>query len=1010
MLEQRKQEDEDRQLKTTLEEQERQEAFDIEHNHRLTLIRNETKRHVKEAAEKAQELEQRRRQLLEQQKQLDYERKAMVEQRKQEEEERRLKAALEEKERREAFEKEEERRLKLIRMETTRKVKDAQAKAQTRAREAEEARRLAQEQAELVRQQGAELELARLKAEQEANAAKKKAALLEEARQQAVREAKQAKREAQAKTKQQNRALKEAKNMAAQADKKRINAERRATLEERRRHNEELKRQKLEDSIAAGLQKKVVSSKVSDQIQSSPSESANLDDEKSSSEEYYDENDDGSYTSRSLEEVMQKSSEEAMEQSMDHSIDLSDLENNCFPIAPVKKAVAAREKKRQLENKYHLGHNSNDTAITKGSSGIPRGPGDSAQNSGYNDASIDTFASEGENGSGSPPQVRKRATEETKSLSRGWFGRSSSGTSSQVEKRAKQESKSPGRGLFGRSSSGTSPQVEKRAIEESKSPGRGLFGRSSSGNSPQVEKRPTKETKPRGRGVFRRSSSGTSPQVEKLSTNETQPRGRGEFRRSSSGTSPQVEKRPTKEPKPRGREIFRRSTSLDASRIGLQRQGSLDASRMGVQRQASWDASQMRMKRQGSRPGMARQRSAPGIRDASSDTNRAKFHRGPSHRSVGPRSRSVDALQRQSTARPDMKRARSSAVGDFAKYDVALRREKAPEPRKKKKRDMKYERPPRSLVLIWLLVAGELSFDLCTTVITFRSIMEDNECCGYDVVLGPVPMLVAIPFFLLVSTELALLIRAIVLTLFPNIMMAQEEARMDAEGNVVVRSTCRKILCCCFRWNVRMIMRFMGFLILMNPFFGCFIAWMLLYTSDKTESFTVLGLEGGSLLLHYVSVCLEGSITNFTTFLIHGLLPLVPFAVGVGMVLFYLKQGGVCYVIEEATFRFNGCEVCLNGYPPVDGVCTYPNGTTYLFENQNVFGLENYNSFKALEGITSRTLQVSYCADQNPNGPDTNFCFFDFEDGQLDGVVQSVVETQTESSTLVPSDPVVQIN
>lgn len=46
------------------------------------------------------------------------------------------------------------------------------------------------------------------------------------------------------------------------------------------------------------------------------------------------------------------------------------------------------------------------------------------------------------------------------------------------------------------------------------------------------------------------------------------------------------------------------------------------------------------------------------------------------------------------------------------------------------------EKPSRSIVLIWLIVAAELGFDLGTTVIAFLSFMEDDTCCGNPITLG----------------------------------------------------------------------------------------------------------------------------------------------------------------------------------------------------------------------------------------------------------------------------------
>ena len=81
-------------------------------------------------------------------------------------------------------------------------------------------------------------------------------------------------------------------------------------------------------------------------------------------------------------------------------------------------------------------------------------------------------------------------------------------------------------------------------------------------------------------------------------------------------------------------------------------------------------------------------------------------------------------------------------------------------------------------------------------------------------------------------------------------------------------------------------MAILGFLVLLNPFFGCVIAWMLLYQSDKDEAFVVLGLEGASLMLHFISVWIEGSVKNCRTFLCH-MIPLIPFLASIGLTSFY---------------------------------------------------------------------------------------------------------------------------
>jgi hypothetical protein len=418
-----------------------------------------------------------------------------------------------------------------------------------------------------------------------------------------------------------------------------------------------------------------------------------------------------------------------------------------------------------------------------------------------------------------------------------------------------------------------------------------------------------------------------------------------------------------------------------------------------------------------------------------------------------------------------------------------------------------FDKPPKSLVLVWVVVMGELMFDMGTTMIAFRALGEASECCGYPVTVGPFPMLITAPFFLLVSSEIALLARAILLTVWPNMMkpinlsyldsdvesddededekkestkdgsdleedgsdkmveetnieideenkeegtgkkaeeinievseedkeesssvnqdddgfenegLAKKEAKVDEDDDdddddddeekrlkkLRRRRLKRRFLkyCCCWlQWKARMLMHVLDFLVLLNPFFGCFIAWVLMYQSDKQDAFVVLGFEAGSLALHYVSVWLEGGIAGVGDFFMQGVLPLIPFTVAISLVLFYLKQGGVCYLVEERVFKFTGCEVCVDGYPPVDGICYLKDGTNYTFVATDFLDLESYNT---VEDLVARTDQVSYCAEQNPTGPDTDFCFFDFEDGQLDGLVIDATEAPTSLPVLSSS-------
>lgn len=167
-----------------------------------------------------------------------------------------------------------------------------------------------------------------------------------------------------------------------------------------------------------------------------------------------------------------------------------------------------------------------------------------------------------------------------------------------------------------------------------------------------------------------------------------------------------------------------------------------------------------------------------------------------------------------------------------------------------------------------------------------------------------------------------------------------------------------------------MVLSVLNMLTLLNPFFGCLIAWMLLYQSDKTEAFVVLGLEGFSIILHFVAVRLEGGLRTRWSKLIHSV-TILPFLVSVILMLIYLREGGVCYVVESQLFLFSGCEVCPEtGTPPDEnGMC----GDFALTGAGGVVGdLENFD-ITNLGALTDRgALQDSYCSEK------VNFCFYSF--------------------------------
>jgi hypothetical protein len=278
------------------------------------------------------------------------------------------------------------------------------------------------------------------------------------------------------------------------------------------------------------------------------------------------------------------------------------------------------------------------------------------------------------------------------------------------------------------------------------------------------------------------------------------------------------------------------------------------------------------------------------------------------------------------------------------------------------------KKPPKTLVIVWILVVAELSFDFVTTIISFRAFSERGDCCGHDMDLGPLPVGVTTPFFLLIMAELSFLMICMFLTMWPSVM--------QADANIVVqrRPMYQRMCCSCFEWNATMVLQMLNFTVILNPFFGCIIAWMLLYQSDKTESFIVLGLEGGTIVLHFLSVWLEGSCTTVRGFLFH-CIQIIPFLTSVILVLIYLKQGGVCYLVEDGVFLFSGCEVCPDGYPPNDGVCHLTDGTNATLNIMDVWEV-NGDFGDLADAFTYRSNQATYCAYDHPDRPQEDFCFF----------------------------------
>lgn len=278
------------------------------------------------------------------------------------------------------------------------------------------------------------------------------------------------------------------------------------------------------------------------------------------------------------------------------------------------------------------------------------------------------------------------------------------------------------------------------------------------------------------------------------------------------------------------------------------------------------------------------------------------------------------------------------------------------------------KKPPKTLVIVWILIVAELSFDFVTTVISFQAFTQGSQCCGYEMNLGKLPVGITVPFFFLVLAETLFLFIAITLTLWPSIL--NQESNENNEMKLF------KPLMCCFKWNATAVLYALNVTVILNPFFGCVIAWMLLYQSNKTESFLVLGLEGGSIILHFASVWLDGSCKNYKHFCFH-CVQLVPFLTSVTLILLYLRQGGICYLVGKEKFLFSGCELCPNNMAPINGICQLEDGTNMTITNLRLWEVDGDLADLA-DALTARTVQGRYCAADHPGGPNVNFCFFQY--------------------------------
>jgi hypothetical protein len=266
-------------------------------------------------------------------------------------------------------------------------------------------------------------------------------------------------------------------------------------------------------------------------------------------------------------------------------------------------------------------------------------------------------------------------------------------------------------------------------------------------------------------------------------------------------------------------------------------------------------------------------------------------------------------------------------------------------------KEYEYSMPPRATVIGWNLVLIELVLDLVIAVIAFSAFSgSKRECCGESFRHGAFPWITTLIFFFLVLFEVVLLNRAIFVTVSPRsinttpIRSKDEENHSSsddssADGYTLSTAsgddpfTC--IICCISDWSPKFLMSIVNFMTILNPYFGFLIAWVLMYQAEKGYSIAVISVVAINIILHLLSLYMQKSPKKWWLKLVHGSI-LIPFLCSIIMAAWYVKQGGRCYSVDMESFSHEGCEVCPNGSPLVNGnLCgetIYANGisqTTY---------------------------------------------------------------------------------
>lgn len=267
------------------------------------------------------------------------------------------------------------------------------------------------------------------------------------------------------------------------------------------------------------------------------------------------------------------------------------------------------------------------------------------------------------------------------------------------------------------------------------------------------------------------------------------------------------------------------------------------------------------------------------------------------------------------------------------------------------------------LMIVWILISCELILDFVTTVISFMAVVNDGEtvCCEQPIDPGRgFPLAITIIFLLITLLEIILLIKCIRTYMMVTGGSTAGNESSSSNSNNAGTNCCSKLYYTILPGGLKGLtsghaawFRLINLLVLLNPFCGFIVAYILLDRANKEESFLVLALECGSMVLHWISIYIENKIEpkNRITFWFYALFPMIPFLVTVILIIILLQKGGICYLTGDDVFWIKGCELCQDTMLPRgdDGGCS--NGV----------------------GI----VQGSYCS-PNDNGDFDSFCFYEY--------------------------------